>query len=219
MASLAETEEGEDDVCVGAERNVAGALNAEAVELRRDVGPGNQGLHVVRRHGGLRDVDDAREEGHRVESGRRPVARCPRCAPAVHGLNGGATPNGTIENRAFGENEGPLGGEGGVGVECDTNVAGGARHSGDVDEGDEVRRDVYEKRVDCECVTELDIESNAKRAASYLSRARTVHCDEAGRSFAAGVKGNAEQRRQSNTLTGHTLRRRPESGLENTDQR
>lgn len=106
-----------------------------------------------------------------------------------------------------------------MGVECDTDVAGGARHIGDVDRGDEVRRYVYEKSVDCECVTELDIESNAKRAASYLSRARTVHCDEAGRSFKAGVKGNAEQRRQSNTLTGHTLRRRPESGLENTDQR
>ncbi len=44
MASLEETEEGQDDVFVGAIRNVAGALNAEAVKLRHDVGPGNQGL-------------------------------------------------------------------------------------------------------------------------------------------------------------------------------
>ena len=48
-------------------------------------------------------------------------------------------------------------------VECDTDVAGGARHSRDGDGDDEVRRDVYERRVDCECVAELDIESNAKR--------------------------------------------------------
>ena len=33
MASLAETEKGQDGVFVGAERNVAGALNAETVEL------------------------------------------------------------------------------------------------------------------------------------------------------------------------------------------
>ena len=74
MASLEETEEGQDDVFVGAVRDVVGALYAEAVELRRDVGPGNQGLHVVCRHGSLRNVDDAREERHRIEAGRRPVA-------------------------------------------------------------------------------------------------------------------------------------------------
>jgi hypothetical protein len=72
-----------------------------------------------------------------------------------------------------------------VGVERDTEVAGRARHSRDGDGDDEVRRlgDVYEKRVNCECVAELDIESNAKRAPTYLSRARRVHFDEVGRSF------------------------------------
>lgn len=77
MACLAEPEEGKDGVFVGAERNVAGTLYAETVELRRDVGPGNHGLHVVHWHGGLCDVDDAGEERHGIEGGRRPVARRP----------------------------------------------------------------------------------------------------------------------------------------------
>src|SRR6201996_2982261 len=75
MASLAEAEEGQDRVFVGAIRDVAGTLNAEAVELRRYISPGNHSLHVVHRHGCLCDVDDAREERHGIEGGRRPVAR------------------------------------------------------------------------------------------------------------------------------------------------
>jgi hypothetical protein len=47
-----------------------------------------------------------------------------------------------VEDRAFGEDEGPLGGEAWVGIESDTDVAGGARHSRD---GYDVRRDECEK--------------------------------------------------------------------------
>ena len=74
MASLGETKECENGVFVAAVRDVAGV---EAVELRGDVGLGDHGLHVVHRYGGLRDVYDAGEERHRVEGGRRRVARGP----------------------------------------------------------------------------------------------------------------------------------------------
>jgi len=77
MASLAETKEGQHGVFIRAVRDVTISLNAETVDLRRDVGLGDHGLHVGHRHGCLCDVDDAQEERHGVESGRRPVARRP----------------------------------------------------------------------------------------------------------------------------------------------
>ena len=94
-----------------------------------------------------------------------------------------------LEDGAFGEDEDPLGGEGGVCVERDTDVASGARHSRDADE---VRRDECREG----CCGELDIESNARRvpflsiqSLEYsLRRSRPETLD----TTAAGVKGKCE---------------------------
>ena len=55
------------------------------------------------------------------------------CAPAIRGLDGDIAPS--LEDRTLGVKEGPVGGEGGAGVRCETNAAG---HGGDTD-GDDVR--------------------------------------------------------------------------------
>ena len=60
----------------------------------------------------------------------------PKGVPAIRGLDGGAAPSGAPEDRAFGEEKRPVGGERGVRVEWEADVAGGLRHV----EGDDEKR-------------------------------------------------------------------------------
>jgi hypothetical protein len=123
-------------------------MNLEAVELGRAVVACNHGFNAVHRSGGLRDVDDAREERRGAEGGWRPIARRPVCPPAVHSFDYGTTPHLALEQRVFGKHQDPLCDRGWVGVKRNADVArcSLARHgwdmneSGGNDEGDMVER-------------------------------------------------------------------------------
>ena len=90
-----------------------------------------------------------------------------------------------LEDGAFGEDEDPLGGEGGMCVERDTDVASGARHSRDADD---VRRDECREG----CCGVLDIESNARSVPFYLSKIHRTKSAETLDTTAAEVKGKCE---------------------------
>ena len=98
-------------------------MNLEAVELGGTIVAGDHCFDVVHRSGRLRDVDNAREDRGGVKGGWRPVARRPVGAPAVHGLDGGAAPHLTLEQRVLGKHQDPLRDRGRVGVERNADVA------------------------------------------------------------------------------------------------
>jgi hypothetical protein len=68
--------------------------------------------------------------------------------------------------RIFRENEGPLGGQGGLIVECDTDVTDGLRHRIDADGENQITRDGYEERVE----PELGWMSKLRGERPFLSR-------------------------------------------------
>jgi len=114
--------------------------------LRRDPALGDHALQFFNRHWGIRDIDDARKECHRVESGEGLRALLGGLAPAVHGLDGRVAPHLALEPSMFGDHQDPLGWETREVVEGDTDVAVVGGHGWSWDHG--VRED---GRVVCGC--------------------------------------------------------------------
>ena len=107
--------------------------------LRRDPALGDRTLQFFDRHRGTRDVDHARKERHRVESGQGLRALLGGLAPSVHGLYDRVAPHLALVPSVFGEHQDPLRWETGEGVEGDTDVAAEDRHGWSWDHG--VRHD------------------------------------------------------------------------------
>ena len=104
--------------------------NKLLARLRRDPALGDRALQFFDRHRGMRNVDDARKERRRVESGQGvgPRALLGGLAPAVHGLDDRVAPHLALVPSIFGEHQDPLRWETGEGVEGDADVAVEDRH-------------------------------------------------------------------------------------------